>query len=68
MTRKSKRPERPNLSKRVQNKDRKRPEPKWGTCESCEQNLPIVPETGMCGPCTFGEADTLLTAGEDHFV
>ncbi len=19
---------------------------------------PTVPETGMCGPCTFGEADT----------
>lgn len=26
-------------------------------CEVCGAT-PIVPETGMCGPCTFGEADT----------
>jgi hypothetical protein len=32
--------------------------PDWGgTCESCGAS-PIVPETGMCGPCTFGEAST----------
>ena len=26
-------------------------------CEACGQK-PIVPMTGLCGPCTFGEADT----------
>lgn len=26
-------------------------------CEVCDAS-PIVPATGMCGPCTFGEADT----------
>lgn len=34
-------------------------EPDWsGRCESCGQS-PIVPATGMCGPCTFGEAETI---------
>jgi hypothetical protein len=28
-----------------------------GKCEACGAS-PIVPETGMCGPCTFGEAET----------
>lgn len=28
-------------------------------CGVCGQ-LPTVPETGMCGPCTFGEADTAV--------
>lgn len=33
--------------------------PDWtGQCEICGES-PIVPQTGMCGPCTFGEADTL---------
>lgn len=33
--------------------------PDWsGECENCGQS-PIVPLTGMCGPCTFGEADTI---------
>lgn len=32
--------------------------PDWsGQCENCGAS-PIVPATGMCGPCTFGEADT----------
>jgi len=32
--------------------------PDWTTdCEVCGQR-PIVPITGMCGPCTFGEAAT----------
>jgi len=32
--------------------------PDWtGKCEVCG-NSPIVPATGMCGPCTFGDADT----------
>lgn len=34
-------------------------EPDWtGTCEVCG-STPIVPATGMCGPCTFGEAETI---------
>ena len=34
-------------------------EPDWaGSCENCGES-PIVPSTGMCGPCTFGEADTI---------
>lgn len=33
-------------------------EPDWnGQCCVCEQS-PIVPITGMCGPCTWGEAET----------
>lgn len=33
--------------------------PDWGgECEVCGQS-PIVPVTGMCGPCTFGEAETM---------
>lgn len=32
--------------------------PDWTKkCEVCGQS-PIVPLTGMCGPCTFGEAST----------
>jgi hypothetical protein len=34
-------------------------EPDWaGECEVCGAS-PIVPLTGMCGPCSFGEADTV---------
>jgi hypothetical protein len=28
-----------------------------GKCENCGES-PIVPATGLCGPCTFGEAET----------
>lgn len=32
--------------------------PDWTRkCEVCGET-PVVPATGMCGPCTFGEADT----------
>lgn len=32
--------------------------PDWGhKCENCEAT-PVVPCTGLCGPCTFGEAET----------
>ena len=34
-------------------------EPDWeGECENCGEK-PIVPITGLCGPCTWGEADTI---------
>lgn len=33
--------------------------PDWTVgCEVCDAK-PIVPATGMCGPCTFGEAETI---------
>jgi hypothetical protein len=33
-------------------------EPDWsGKCEVCGES-PIVPATGLCGPCSFGEAET----------
>jgi len=33
-------------------------EPDWlETCDVCDSS-PTVPSTGLCGPCTFGEADT----------
>jgi hypothetical protein len=33
--------------------------PDWTRkCEVCGQT-PIVPLTGLCGPCTFGEAETI---------
>lgn len=32
--------------------------PDWKhACENCGA-VPTLPLTGMCGPCTFGEADT----------
>ncbi|MCR9214809.1 MAG: C2H2-type zinc finger protein [Proteobacteria bacterium] len=34
-------------------------EPDWSReCETCG-STPIVPVTGMCGPCTFGTADAI---------
>jgi hypothetical protein len=33
--------------------------PDWSKkCEICHAT-PIVPVTGMCGPCTFGESETV---------
>lgn len=33
-------------------------EPDWSKkCEVCGAT-PVHPQTGLCGPCTFGEADT----------
>ena len=34
-------------------------EPDWTRkCENCGET-PIVPVTGLCGPCTWGEAETI---------
>lgn len=34
-------------------------EPDWsGKCDACDMS-PVVPASGMCGPCTFGEANTI---------
>lgn len=49
-----KKPKREEIEKKV----RKDLKPDWThECECCGAT-PIVPATGMCGPCTFGEADT----------
>lgn len=33
--------------------------PDWErACEVCDQK-PVVNATGLCGPCTWGEADTM---------
>lgn len=33
--------------------------PNWkGGCDACDAR-PIVDGTGLCGPCTWGEADTI---------
>lgn len=37
----------------------KEPGKKWGHCAVCEQETVLVEVTDMCGPCTFGEAETL---------
>lgn len=33
-------------------------------CQVCDQT-PIIRESGMCGPCTFGTADAI---GEGEFI
>ena len=34
-------------------------EPDWaGHCSVCGA-APIVPATGLCGPCTFGDSETI---------
>lgn len=39
-------------------KEEKESEPDWEfECEVCG-SVPTHPITGMCGPCTFGEANT----------
>lgn len=31
----------------------------FGECESCSQKTCLVEEVGLCGPCCFGEAETI---------
>lgn len=39
-------------------KEQPETKPDWTKkCEVCGAT-PIVPATGLCGPCTFGEAET----------
>jgi len=35
------------------------PDKDFGECESCGMDTVLVPEVGLCGPCCFGEADTI---------
>ena len=38
--------------------EEERGRPDWGhRCQVCDAT-PVVPITGMCGPCSFGEAET----------
>lgn len=32
----------------------------YGECESCGEKTVLVKEVGLCGPCCFGEADTIM--------
>lgn len=36
----------------------KEPGKKMGQCATCGNATVLVEETGMCGPCTFGESET----------
>lgn len=46
------------MAKNKTKKVDKETEPDWASeCEVCGSS-PIVPVSGMCGPCTFGEAET----------
>jgi ribosomal protein S14 len=31
----------------------------FGECECCGMETVLVEEVGLCGPCCFGEADTI---------
>lgn len=31
----------------------------WGECESCGQDTVLVEEVSLCGPCCFGESETV---------
>ncbi len=48
----------PRKQEKVLTSDDAEAKPDWARgCENCGAK-PILPLTGMCGPCTFGEADT----------
>ena len=34
-------------------------ESEWGECEACSLETFLVAQTGLCGPCCFGEAATI---------
>jgi len=43
----------------LSNKEKNKLRPDWkGKCDNCEET-PVVPMSGLCGPCHFGEADTM---------
>lgn len=35
------------------------PDKSFGECECCGMDTVLVAEVGLCGPCCFGEADTI---------
>ncbi len=32
----------------------------FGRCEVCGMETVLIEEVGLCGPCCFGEADTVM--------
>ncbi len=49
----------PELKRETLKPDDPRITPDWARrCSNCGER-PIVPCTGLCGPCTFGEAETV---------
>lgn len=52
-----------NLMKQIRTVEKKRakePGKEMGKCESCGVYTVLVEEVGLCGPCCFGEADTIM--------
>lgn len=50
------------IEKKLEALDRetaKEPGKTFGECDSCGTKTVLVAEVGLCGPCCFGEADTL---------
>jgi len=42
-------------------KERVKVDPKgkrWGKCDSCYYTTVVEKDTGLCGPCCFGESET----------
>lgn len=59
MSRKKKRTKKPIPVQVGQDEHISKMEPDWTkNCENCGET-PIVPFCGLCGPCCFGEADTM---------
>jgi len=49
----------PQIAQAAQRRAQPDMEPDWTSeCDVCGAS-PVVPATGMCGPCSFGEADTI---------
>ena len=46
--------------KKVETNRAKQPGKVMGECESCGSHTVLVAEVGLCGPCCFGEADTIM--------
>lgn len=59
MSKKSKRKRESIKKKSKRDSEPHKMEPDWTSeCENCGAT-PVVSCTGLCGPCTFGEADTV---------
>ena len=45
--------------KEITNKKKEVPDKNWGKACQCCGSYPTVRDTGLCGPCCFGEAETI---------
>lgn len=45
--------------RKIEKQIAKEPGKCFGECESCGQETVLVKLVGLCGPCCFGEADTI---------